>query len=186
METWAGMYNLTYFIVALAITAFCGGVIAHFLQSWTRNRWILFLAGVSATSILSSAAPGVLKILHLADLSPVSVAYAQQQSVDQVCTSPSFSLGEGLKQFFRISEPTGYRVVVGSFKNRNDALALANKINLNDASLHPSIADKYPGNDFYAVVVGPSSTTFDEAQKIQEKVLSLDYVPGAFISRWGC
>lgn len=73
-------------------------------------------------------------------------------------------------------------MVAGSFKNHSDALALANKINAANSTLHAFVADKYPGNNFYAVVVGPSSTTLDEAKKIQDKVLTLDFIPGVFIS----
>jgi hypothetical protein len=78
---------------------------------------------------------------------------------------------------------SNYRVVVGSFKNPTDAQALANKINDRDRSLGAIVGEKAPCNDFYPVIVGPQSTTLDMAKKVQEKVLMLDFVPGAFISR---
>jgi hypothetical protein len=184
MELTAAMYNATYFLVAMALTAICGAAVAFFLESKTQNRWTLFLAGIAATSIGTMALPGIGKVLiKYVDLAPISSAYAQTQPT---CPTPSFSISIGLKQFFRIEDPKNYRVVVGSFKNLSDAQALVNRINASDTSLHPFVADKYPGNDFYAVIAGPSSTTLDEAQKIQNKVLTLDYIPGAFISRWGC
>jgi hypothetical protein len=166
------------FLICTAGFVFVGGVAAYFLQSKTQNRWNLFLIGAVFTSVGVQALPGAKRLLKLADLSPISVAYAQTQAPASSC--PITIVG-GIKQFLRLDD-NGYRVVVGSFKNHNDAVVLANKINAADSMLHAFVADKYPGNDFYAVVAGPPSTTLDEAEKIQNKVLTLDFVPGAFIS----
>ncbi len=178
-DSQGAIIQLLSFLICTIGFAFVGGVVAYFFQSKTKNRWSLFLIGAVFTSIGVQALPGAKRLLKLADLSPISVAYAQTQ--ESVSSCPAITIVGGIKQFLRLDD-NGYRVVAGSFKNHSDALALANKINAANSTLHAFVADKYPGNNFYAVVVGPSSTTLDEAKKIQDKVLTLDFIPGVFIS----
>jgi hypothetical protein len=179
------------FLICTAGFVLVGGVVAYFFQSRTQNRWALFLIGAVFTSVGVQALPGAKKLLKMADI-PIGSAYAQTQSLPYSCKLPPVTIVGGIKQFLRLddnntaSDAGGYRVVVGSFKDLSAAQALATKINSNDPSLHPSVSDRYQGNDYYAVVVGPPSTTLDEAKKIQSKVLSLDYIPGAFISKPTC
>jgi len=183
-EWTAAVINLIYFVTAAALTAFAGGMIAYFLQSWTRNRWMLFVSGIAATSIGTQALPGLQRLLLRADIAPISTAFAQSQSQAGCNDWSSFSLTRGLSQFFRLDN-ANYRVVVGSFKTLNDAQAQANKINAAEPSLRAFVGEKAPCNDFYPVIVGPPSTTLEEAKKIQDKVLSLDTIsiPGAYISK---
>lgn len=178
------------FLICTAGFALVGGVVAYFFQSRTQNRWALFLIGAVFTSVGVQALPGAKKLIKMADI-PIASAYAQTQASPDSCKLPPVTIIGGIKQFLRLDDngnngSGGYRVVVGSFKDYNSAEALAAKINSNDPSLHPSVADKFQGSDYYAVVVGPPSATFDEAKKIQSKVRSLDYIPGAFISKPSC
>jgi len=174
------MIQFSSFIICTIGFAFVGGVAAYFLQSKTQNRGSLFLIAAVFTSVGVQALPTVKKVLKLVDVSPISVAYAQAP-LTASGSCPPISIEGGIKQFLRLDR-NRYRVVVGSFQSHGDALALANKINAADATLHAFIADKYPGNDFYAVVVGPPSTTLEDANKIQSKVLKFDFIHDAFIS----
>jgi hypothetical protein len=47
-QSWSGMTNIFDFLIATVFTAVCGVPVAYFLQSKTQNRWMLFLAGVTA------------------------------------------------------------------------------------------------------------------------------------------
>jgi hypothetical protein len=174
-----GMVQLKAFLIATAALSFCGGVIAYFMQAKTQNRWAWFLAGAAATSIGTTALPGLNKLIKRVDIAPISVAYAADNAA---CINANFSIGKGLKQFFGLEE-TSYRVVVGSFKRISDAQALADKLNKEDPSLKAFVGERAPCNDFYPVIVGPSVSTIEQAQKTQDKVLTLESVPGAYISK---
>jgi hypothetical protein len=174
------MIPLVSFLIGTAMMALAGAVVAFFLQSRTQSRWALFLAGAAAISIGTTALPGFARLVKRVDLAPITVAYAEEQSICDWQTN--ISLGRGLKQFFGL-DFANYRVVVGSFKNRSDAIALANKINDKDRSFGAFVDEKAPCNEFYPVIVGPRSTTLEQAKKVQDKVLNLDFIPGAFVSR---
>jgi MFS family permease len=180
-ETRAGLAQVGAFVIGAILMAVAGSVVAFFLQAKTQNRWALFLAGAAATSIATTALPGLAKLAKRVEISPISTAYAQ--AADGGCKVDfGYSVGDGLKQFFGLDD-SGYHVVVGSFKRYSDAQALVSKINSEDSSLKAAVGDKAPCNDYYAVIVGPTASTLDEAKKIQSKVLKLDSVPAAYISK---
>ena len=143
-ESQAAMNKLYSFGIGAIIMAACGAVVAFFLQSRTQNRWALFLAGAAATSIGTTALPGFAKLVNMVDIAPISIAHAADQTS---CNDSSNSIISGVKQFFGL-DTFDYRVVVGSFKSRVDAEALANKINATDSSLRAFVGDKAPCNDF--------------------------------------
>jgi len=173
------MIQVGTFLIGGSIMALAGAVIAYFMQAKTQNRWALFLAGAAFTSMGTTALPGINKLIKRVEIAPISVAYAAEQNQ---CDDIPSSLVISLKQFFGLDE-NGYRVVVGSFKNSKDAQNFADKLNTEDSSLKAFVGDRAPCNEFYPVIVGPSATTLDQARNIQAKVLKLQSVPGAFISR---
>jgi SPOR domain len=190
-EVYAAMNQACAFLIGTTLMAVAGAVVAFFLQSKTQSRWALFLAGAAATSIGTTALPGLAKLVKRVDLDPISISYAQiptpymQPSEPGLCPSTSVTISTSLRQFFGFDDGA-YRVVVGSFKNSADAQTLANKINAADNSFHAFVGPKAPGNDFFPVIVGPVFTTLDDAKRIQNRVLSLDFIPGAYISRRNC
>lgn len=173
------MIQVGTFLIGGSIMALAGALISYFMQARTQNRWALFLAGAAFTSMGTTALPGINKLIKRVDIAPISVAYAAEQNQ---CDDITNSLVISLKQFFGLDE-NGYRVVVGSFNNLRDAQNFADKLNTEDSSLKAFVGDRAPCNEFYPVIVGPSATTLDQAKNIQAKVLKLQSVPGAFISR---
>lgn len=175
----ASMSLFGIFLVGALIMAGAGAVVGFFLEAKTKNRWTLFLAGAAFTSIGTTALPGINKFIKMVDIAPISEAYAADKTT---CFNPNLSLVAGLKQFFGLDE-NSYRVVVGSFKDRNTAQALADKLNKEDYSLRAFVGERAACNDFYPVIVGAAATTLEQAQKTQDKVLTLEFVPGAYISK---
>ncbi len=178
-ETNVAMTQIGAFLIGTGLMAITGAVVAHFLQARTENRWALFLAGAAATSIGTTALPGFAKLVKRVDIAPITMAYASDGSK---CDEAQFSLGTGVLQFFGLTK-SGYRVVVGSFKDTNEAQALAEKINKQDSTLHAFVGERAPCNEFYPVIVGPATSTLAEAQKTETKVLKLESIPGAYISK---
>lgn len=178
-QTAAAMINIADFLIAALFTAACGVPIAFFLQAKTENRWTLFLAGITATSIGTMAVPGFAKFIKRADLAPISIAYAQTSG--NPC-APLFSVSDGLKQFFRIENPT-YRVIVGSFKSNDDAKSFAAKVNTADSSLNAIVGDRALCNDYYPVFVGSSTTSLDTAKQVQKQANQLNFISDAYISK---
>src|ERR1700733_13373116 len=174
------MKLFTAFLFGLFGFGFCGGLIGYFLQAWTRNRWAWFAVSLAITSTGSTAIPTIGNFLKRADISPISIAYAQEQnpSCDNI---KNFTIWDGLSQYLGLREPH-YRVVVGSFKKWDDAAAFANKINAQDSTLHASVGEKAPCNDFYAVIVGPLSSSLADAKQLQSKVQKLDFGANAYVS----
>jgi len=144
----------------------------------TKDPFTLFLAGASATAILTMAFPAVKPLIKRVDLFPISEARA-----DDACSyRASFTVGKGLKSFFGLDDPQ-YRVVIGSFKKPDDAKTLASKVNAADPTLKAVVAEPAPCNEFYAVAVsGGEFLPPETARKIQAKALKLDGISGAFLS----
>lgn len=80
-DSQGAIIQLLSFLICTIGFAFVGEVVAYFFQSKTKNRWSLFLIGAVFTSIGVQALPGAKRLLKLADLSPISVAYAQTQNL---------------------------------------------------------------------------------------------------------
>jgi hypothetical protein len=165
------------FLFGTGILMGAGAIVAYFLQSRTQNRWAMFAVGIIATSIGTTALPGIKYVLKKLTLAPISVSYAASQPN---CEQANFTFLSGLRDFFGLAD--GYHVVAGSFRRYQDALALANRINAEDPSLSAFVGERMPCNDYYPVIVGSSYAALFEAKKTLNKALKLDSVPGAFIS----
>ena len=168
------------FLVATTLLMVAGALVGYFMQSRTQSRWTIFLAGTTATAIVTMALPGLRPLLNkLADVS-ISSAYAAEDHLGCSAELNKVSFGEGLKAFFGLDEPR-YRVVVGSFKKPDDGSALVNKIKAADPTLQAFVGQKMPCNEYYPVIVS-DYVKASEAKKIQEQVLKLDFIPGAYLS----
>ncbi len=162
-----------------------GALVARF--SHERSRRNLFWIGVGAPAILAALAPvaitaitsGSKSILgHHGELL-LSQAYASDG--DRCDQRSGFSLLQGAKTFFGVSDERRYYVVVGSFKNPNDAAKLVAKVNAEDPTIHAFVGNPAPCNPNYAVIASPLLPA-DEAKRVQDRVLKLDSVDGAFLS----
>lgn len=155
-----------------------GSVVSFFEDEDSRRK--LFFMGVAAPALFTAAMPSVFTLVErkVSELAPISTAQAAENpSCDQRGT---LSWIDGVKLFFGADQPR-YRVIVGSFKNPSDAAALVAKVNAEDPSLHAFVGQPAPCNPFYAVVVSPYLPAA-EAKRVQDRVLQLDSVTGAYLS----
>jgi hypothetical protein len=168
------------FLLGLAGYAFCGGVIAYFLQARTHSRWAWFLVAAMMTSAGGTALPGLNKLARLADVAPITTAYADE--VKAGCDNiNNFTVWDGFIKFLGLS-PSGYRVVVGSFKNPSEALAFANRVNAENPSFEAFVGDRAPCNDYYPVVVGKPTDSLSKVKQLQSSVQKLEMGANAYIS----
>jgi hypothetical protein len=172
------MKSLTVFAIATMFLGMLGAIVSRFMQMRTKDPFTLFLAGASATAILTMAFPAIKPLIKVVDLFPISEARA-----DDLCSyRATYSVGKGLKSFFGLDDPQ-YRVVIGSFKKPDDAKLLASKVNAADPTLKAVVAEPAPCNDFYAVAVsGGAFLPPDAARKVQAQALKLDGIDGAYLS----
>jgi SPOR domain len=169
------------FMLASAGFWFCGGLVAYFLQEKTQNRWHWFFVAMAITSAGGTALPGVIKFLKIADIAPISTAYAGEPKYSACDNIQNFTVLDGLSKFFGITA-SGYRVVVGSFKDPAEAQAYANKVNAEDPSIGAFVGDRAPCNEYYPVVVGHSTSSLSAAKTIQIKAQKLELGTQAYIS----
>ena len=164
-----------------------GALVARFSHETSRRN--LFWLGVGAPAILAALAPIAITVItsggksilgHHGELLSVSTAYAGSDDT-QCDQKSSFSLLQGAKTFFGVGDERRYHVVVGSFKNPNDAAKLVAKVNAEDPTLHAFVGNPAPCNPYYGVIVSPFLPAA-EAKRLQDRVLQLDSVDGAYLS----
>ncbi|MDO8879039.1 MAG: SPOR domain-containing protein [Pseudolabrys sp.] len=162
--------------------AFFGGLFAYFLQVRTQSRFALFLAGAMATTTGVNGLAPIIKFVKRADVSFISTAYAQDiKSVSACDNILNFTVLDGLSKFLGLSA-SGYRVVVGSFKEQREALAFANKINAEKPTNGAFVGERAPCNEFYPVVIGDTTPTLSEAKELQAKLQKQEFGKNAYIS----
>lgn len=182
-EPGLGLKAMIPFLVALVLMAACGAGIAFFLQAKTQNRWALFLAGAAATSIGTTALPGIKNLVKRVDLMPISVAYGATDNVSEnaYCGTLDINLLKGLKDFFGLNE-TGYRIVIASFKKADEAEEFVKKVKSENPKADVYVGERTPCNDFYPVVVGPTTNSLSEAKQLLTKAQQLQSGTNAYIS----
>lgn len=175
-----GLKVFSVSLIGTVLMALCGAVIGFFLQAKTQNRWTIFIMCAAFTSIGASGLPGVKSILKRVAESQISVAYAAD---GQACASvgEDVTVFGGLKKFFGL-EDTGYYVIVASVKKPPDAEPIISKIKSEDPSLRVFVGERIPCNEWYPVVIGPSTNSFEEAKQIQAKVKKTQSGENAYIS----
>jgi hypothetical protein len=178
---WLNSMNLILTtIFGVLVLMVLGSLVAFFENEKLRRK--LFLMGVAAPALFAAAAPSVFTLINrqVAELSPISVAYAADKATD--CNPrASFSILDGLKLFFGATGEPRYRVIVGSYKSEQEAQKLADKINTEDPSLNAFVGKKAPCNDYFAVVVSQYLELTD-AKRVLARVSKLNSVDDAYLS----
>lgn len=179
----AGSYNeagtvFSSFLIAAVALSVIGGVVGHFYQAKSKNRWTIFLAGAAATAIGTMALPGLKPLFRISDLSPISIALA----ADEYDCKPKPTLSSEVRSFFNLDDKR-FRVVVGSFKRPEDANELAGRVNAEASDLKAFVGAPQPCNPYYAVVVSPYLPEA-EARVYLERAMKLKSVSSAFLSAY--
>lgn len=178
---WRNSVNLILTtIFGVLVLMALGSLVAFFEDEKLRRK--LFLMGVAAPALFAAAAPSVFTLIErkVANLSPISIAYAADKSPD--CSARSdFSMFDGLKLFFGASSEPRFRVIVGSYKNEQEAKKLADKISAEDPSLNAFVGRKAPCNEYFAVVVS-RYLELTEAKRVLARVSKLKSVEDVYLS----
>ncbi len=187
VETVSALFDTDFVFVMKSISAFgiaafglgvLGAIVGRFCS--VTSRWTIFLAGASATAILTMAAPALKPLVKMGEVSFISTANAATS--DNCNDRAGFTVAKGLKNFFGLNDPQ-YRVIIGSFKRAEDANAFARKVNDGSPELKAVVVGKAPCNDHYAVSAGNGEYLApSDAKKLQAKVLEVDGIAGAFLS----
>lgn len=156
----------------------------------------LFVIGLSAPSLFSSGIPkapkpiidpkpviekrAIIEVPRSATISGIFfIAAAHAQTRDEPCIS-SHPIQKGFYIFFGVQEK--YRVVVGSFSSRAQAVARAKAINDEDPTLKATVGLRHCDSSFYPVVVG-EPLAIEEARRLLERARKIKSVePDSFLS----
>jgi hypothetical protein len=135
-------------------------------------------SGTSDISKLSTGEPKRAGIFEM--LSPVTPALAQEFA--QVETTPPIAiqsegkvLQRGLQTFFNLTPEPKFWVIVGSFTDREQASALAGRINAEAPQMDAFVGLRQPGNPYYPVIVGDYQTA-EVANQLKEQAVKLQSV----------
>lgn len=182
-------YKVGYGILT-PILVFLGAFVAWISEEQKRIK--LVAIAVAAPAIITTWSGGTKPEFRIAFDIPNSV-YAQQVDPSKGGTIGDTSKGSaeesawgkikgGIGTFFGYGkEPRRYWVIVGSFRERNDAQGLADRINKEDRTLNAFVGVKVPPNDYYPVIVG-GYNYLSEARKLREKALRTKSVNDAYLS----
>lgn len=127
--------------------------------------------------------------LNVIDYLQVTSAHAiesgnQRQSVAMKVEQPTTleTIKRGVGVFFGYGrDPKRYWVIVGSYKDRNDALTFAKKINQEAPELNAWVGAKIPPNEYYPVIVG-SYIFFSDAEKLRKRALETNTISESYLS----
>lgn len=102
------------------------------------------------------------------------------QSAKEVSTFEQIQKGVGV--FFGYGkEPVKYRVVVGSFEDRDEAQRFADKVNKENSRLNAWVAERRPGNKYFPVVVGEYNY-LSKANDLKKEALGTKSIKNAYLS----
>lgn len=125
----------------------------------------------------------ITKYLHVESAHAIESENQRQSvamNVEQPTTLETIKRGVGV--FFGYGkEPKRYWVIVGSYEDRSDALAFAEKINQETPELNAWVGAKIPPNEYYPVIVG-SYNFFSDADKLRERALETNTISDAYLS----
>ena len=183
-------YQVGYGLIT-PILMFLGGFVAWLSDEEKRIK-IVALA-VAAPALITTWAGGNKPDNLAFNDYLVSSAYAQPAAPAQQMPTPAYpeaptqqstwqKIESGVGTFFGYGNaPQRYWVIVGSYKDRDDAQRFADRINAEDATLNAWIGLKLPGNDYYPVIVGEQSLLSD-AKALKERALATRAVKDAYLS----
>jgi hypothetical protein len=184
-------YQVGYGILT-PILMILGGFIAWISDEHKRMK-IAALA-ISAPALITTWAgggdPGAK--VHARSASFISSAYAQQAPAGRPSPQTTQSIGaldrvqQGVGIFFGYGkEPVKYRVVVGSYADREAAQKFAAQLNAQtqkSGTLPPAwVAERKPNNPHYPVVLG-DYTYLSKATAIKDEALKVKGVSAAYLS----
>ena len=183
-------YQVGYGLIT-PILMFLGGFIAWLSDEEKRIK-VVALA-VAAPALITTWAGGSKPDALAFNDYVVSSAYAQPAAPAQQTLPPAYpetptqqstwqKIEAGVGTFFGYGkEPQRYWVIVGSYKDRDEAQRFADRINAEDATLNAWIGLKLPGNDYYPVIVGEQSLLSD-AKALKERALATRTIKDAYLS----
>ncbi len=172
---------LGYFL-RVVLLFYLGGLVAY-LHKEEESPIKLFELGIAApaliTALLNGAQIEAAKIPSRAATPPASTsfipsAYAQGTTKGQVRTFslPKENLGEQVVRGLTGSRPKNvWFVIAGSHIKLGDAQRQAQQINQKWPNFTDEVYAPYGGNPYYAVVIG-ANLTYEEAQKLQQRVIA--------------
>lgn len=164
-----------YGTVALA------AIIVSAVVAWSvteKSRLKLLMIAVSAPALVTawSGAPGGARPESLAFVAP---AFAQEAGPPSV---PSEGFWKGVYLFFSgAPEVTKYRVVVASALTPDAAALIANKLSQEAPFLQAAVADRAPGNPYFAVVAS-GFLPYAQASAILAEVKKISLGSHAYLS----
>jgi hypothetical protein len=165
-------------IMGILVLMALGSIVALFGDEDSRHK--LFLMGVAVPALFTAAMPSVLTFVERKVEDHAAIAMAKAAEPTLCDHQNDLTFVQGLMLFFGANEPR-YRVIVGSFKNPDDAGALVAKLDAEAPSIHAFVGQPEPCNPFYAVIVSQYLPA-NEAKRIQDKVTQLNSVTGAYLS----
>jgi hypothetical protein len=165
-------------IVGILVLMALGSIVALFRDEDSRHK--LFLMGVAVPALFTAALPSVLPFVERKAEDHAAIAIAKAAEPTSCDHQDDLTFVQGLILFFGADEPR-YRVIVGSFKNPDDAGALVAKLDAEAPSIHAFVGQPAPCIPFYAVIVSQYLSA-NEAKRVQDKVMQLNSVTGAYLS----
>lgn len=166
---------LGYVTIAIGTVAITAGI------AWAvaeKSRLKLMAVAVSAPALISAwgAVPEGLGTRSLAFITP---AFAQTSAPT---TTPAQSFWRGVELFFSgAPEIPKYRVVVASAQSPDEAAAIATKLRQVAPMLQTAVADKAPGNPYFAVVAS-DFLSYAKASDILAEVKKTPLGSNAYLS----
>jgi sporulation related protein len=185
------LYKILFgYCILTPILIFLGGLLAW--VSYETQPLKLLAMGVAAPALITTMAGGAkTKIpespsLPRADLlSPIGSAHAApfpriDAAPNVVTLAQASSIQQGVELFFGVQR---YWVIVGSFKDKSEAEAMAARINASGGSLRAFAGKRQPNNEFYPVIVG-DYVPLAEANQLREAAFKLPGVREAYLSAY--
>ena len=174
------------------VLALMGGFVAWVSEE--NKRMKVAALAISAPALITTWAGGPDPNRGRASLDLfVASAYAQPSTTTQSETSPANRdaikdigawerVQKGVGIFFgHGKEPIRYRVIVGSYKDRDAAQRFADQLNKENSRLNAWVADRRPDNPHYPVVVG-GYNFLTTANTIKDEALKMKSVKNAYLS----
>mgnify|MGYP001812274040 FL=1 len=148
----------------------------------------LYEARPAQSSSAEESAPSI-GLLDITDYLQVASAHAtgsanQPPSVAVNAEPPTTlqTIKRGVGVFFGYGkDPKRYWVIVGSYKDRHEALTFADKINQENPELNAWVGARIPPNEYYPVIVG-SYNFLSDAEKLRQSALDTKTISEAYLS----
>lgn len=169
------------YLILTPILMFLGGLVTWVADEKRPMR--LLAMGVAAPALIttwaggakptSSSQPSKIGPAGFFDLGPISTAYADTGRVyvaqSDISQSIRLFFGEG-----KIDQK--YWVVVGSYRDKDEAAAKATSLNAQRPGLQAFVGKRQPNNDYYPVIIG-EFVALPEARRLQDVARQIGLEP---------